>query len=211
MRRLVLATGNPDKAREIEDIFRPLDVAVVPVSRLIRTWSVEETTDSLAGNALLKARAAQSAANGTTIADDTGLFVDALEGAPGVRSSRYAGPGASYEENVRALLRALRLFSDEDRTARFRTVVALVRQDGEERIFEGELEGRILDIPRGKEGFGYDPVFLMPGEGKTLAELPLARKNAISHRARAFRAAAAFLAEHPDWLLDRAPTGDPCD
>lgn len=211
MRRLVLATGNADKVREIEDIFRPLDLEVVAVTRLDRTWSVEEVADSLAGNALLKARAARPAAHATTIADDTGLFVDALDGAPGVRSSRYAGRDATYADNVRALLNALRGVPEDDRTARFRTVVALVRADGEERTFEGELEGRIVAAGRGGGGFGYDPVFFVPDEGRTLAELPLARKNAISHRSRAFRAAAAFLTEHPDWLVGPDVALDPRD
>lgn len=202
VRRLVLATGNPDKTREIEPIFRPLDIEVVPVTALVPGWSVEEPAATLAGNALLKARAAASATGRTAIADDTGLFVDALDGAPGVRSSRYAGPEASYADNVGALLEALEAVPEEARTARFRTVVALVRPGGIERTFTGELEGRILAEPRGKGGFGYDPVFLVPEEGRTLAELPLAQKNAISHRARAFRGAASFLGVHPDWLAE---------
>ncbi|MGH7571565.1 MAG: RdgB/HAM1 family non-canonical purine NTP pyrophosphatase [Gemmatimonadota bacterium] len=208
MRRLVLATGNPDKVREIEDVFRPLDLPVVAVTRLVRDWSVAETAGSLAGNALLKARAARVATGEPAIADDTGLFVDGLESAPGVRSSRYAGPDATYADNVRALLDALRDVPEADRSASFRTLVALVRADGEERVFEGELRGRILAAPRGDGGFGYDPVFFVPEEGKALAELSLARKNAISHRAWAFRAAAAFLAARPEWLADAAAVGD---
>lgn len=211
MKRLVLATGNPDKAREIEHVFRPLGIEVVPVTALVSSWSVQESADSLVENALLKARAAVSLTHGTAIADDTGLFVDALEGAPGVLSSRYAGPGATYPDNVRALLEALSGIPEADGMARFRTAVALVRPGGGERTFTGELEGRILAAPRGTGGFGYDPVFLVPGENKTLAEISLAQKNAISHRARAFRAAAAFLSEHPDWLADRGTTVGPRD
>ncbi|MGH7550789.1 MAG: RdgB/HAM1 family non-canonical purine NTP pyrophosphatase [Gemmatimonadota bacterium] len=207
MRRLVLATGNPDKVREIEDVFRPLDLPVVAVTCLIQGWAVAETADTLAGNALLKARAARVVTGETTISDDTGLFVDALDGAPGVRSSRYAGFDATYADNVRALLEALRGVPEADRSARFRTLVALVRADGEEREFGGELRGRILAAPRGDRGFGYDPVFFVPEEGRTLAELPLDRKNAISHRARAFRAAAGFLVAHPEWLGDARGAG----
>lgn len=208
MRRLVLATGNADKVREIEELFLPLGLSVVAVTRLVRPWAIEETAGSLAGNALLKARAAWRATGGATIADDTGLFVDALGGAPGVRSSRYAGPEATYADNVRALLEALRDVPERQRTARFRTVVAFVQPDGGERTFEGELGGRILEAPRGDEGFGYDPVFFVPEEGKTLAELPLALKNAISHRSKAFRAVAAFLDAHPDRLEDRGAALD---
>lgn len=197
MSRLVLATGNPDKVREIEDIFQPLGLTVMAVTRLVPGWSVEETADTLAGNALLKARDACAVTGEATLADDTGLFVDALGGAPGVRSSRFAGPDATYADNVRALLEALRDVPEPRRGARFRTAVALVEPGGEERTFEGELEGRILDAPRGTEGFGYDPVFLVRGEGQTLAEMPLARKNALSHRARAFRTAAAYLRAWP--------------
>lgn len=197
MSRLVLATGNPDKVREIEDIFQPLGLTLLEVTRLVPGWSVEETADTLAGNALQKARDASAVTGEATLADDTGLFVDALGGAPGVRSSRFAGPDATYADNVRALLEALRDVSEPRRGARFRTAVALVQPGGEERIFEGELEGRILDAPRGAGGFGYDPVFLVRGEGQTLAEIPLARKNALSHRARAFRAAAAYLRARP--------------
>ncbi len=200
MRRLVLATGNADKVREIEDVFRPLDLPIVAVTRLVPDWTVAETDESLAGNALLKARAAGAATGVTAIADDTGLFVDTLDGDPGVRSSRYAGPDATYDDNVRALLEALRGVPESDRSARFRTCVALVRPDGQERVFEGELRGRILEAPRGDQGFGYDPVFLVSEEDRSLAELSLARKNAISHRARAFGAAATFLIANPEWI-----------
>ena len=200
MNRLVLATSNPDKTCEIEDLFRGLSVRIVPVTDVALGWSVEETADSLEGNALLKARAAREMSGEPTIADDTGLFVAALGGAPGVRSARFAGPGATYADNVRRLLHALYGRPEEERDAAFRTAVALVRPQGGERIFQGELRGRILESPRGGSGFGYDPVFLVPEEGRTLAELSLERKNAISHRSRAFRAARDFLERHPEWL-----------
>jgi XTP/dITP diphosphohydrolase len=198
--RLVLATSNPDKTREIEELFRGLSVRIVPVTRLVPGWSVEETADSLEGNALLKARGARQATGTAAIADDTGLFVAALGGAPGVRSSRFAGPGATYADNVRRLLDALDGRPAAERQAVFRTAVGLVRGDGEERVFLGELGGRILEAPRGGGGFGYDPVFLVPGEERTLAEMTLERKNGISHRSRAFRAARDFLERHPEWL-----------
>lgn len=200
MSRLVLATSNPDKSREIEELFRGLSVRIVPVTELVRGWSVEETADSLEGNALLKARAAREASGEPAIADDTGLFVAGLGGAPGVRSARFAGSDATYADNVRRLLESLAGHRGAERGARFRTVVALVRPGGEEMLFTGELEGRILEIPRGASGFGYDPVFFVREEGRTLAELSLERKNEISHRSRAFRAARDFLERHAHWL-----------
>ncbi|HET9581700.1 MAG TPA: RdgB/HAM1 family non-canonical purine NTP pyrophosphatase [Gemmatimonadota bacterium] len=205
MRRLVLATSNPDKTREIEELFRGLPVRIVRVTEVAPGWLVDETAGSLEGNALLKARAAREASGEPAIADDTGLFVAALGGAPGVRSARFAGPGASYADNVRRLLDALAGRPAGERIAVFRTAVALVRPDGGERVFVGELEGRILEAPRGEGGFGYDPVFHLPGEGVTLAEMPLRRKNEISHRARAFRAARDFLENHPEWLGGGGP------
>ncbi|CAN5242557.1 N/A [soil metagenome] len=161
---------------------------------------MEETSDTLTGNARLKAHAAVTATGEAAIADDSGLFVDALGGAPGVHSARHAGPGASYADNVEKLLTALRDVSFEERGARFRTIAVLMRPDGETRVFEGNLEGRILEAPRGREGFGYDPVFVPGGQEQTLAEMPLARKNRLSHRALAFTGAAAFLVAHPGWL-----------
>lgn len=200
MSRLVLATSNPDKTREIEELFRGLSVRIVPVTDVAPGWSVEETADSLEGNALLKARAAREASGEPAIADDTGLFVAAIGGAPGVRSARFAGPDASYADNVRRLLDALYGRPGEEREAVFRTAVALVRPGGGEKVFQGELKGCILESPRGEGGFGYDPVFLVPQEDRTLAEISLERKSEISHRSHAFRAARDFLERNPDWL-----------
>ncbi len=200
MRRLVLATSNPDKVREIEGLFRGLSVRIVPVTDIVPGWSVEETADSLEGNALLKARAVREASGELAIGDDTGLFVPVLGGAPGVRSARFAGPGATYADNVRRLLESMAGHSEAERAATFRTVVALVRPGGEERLFAGELRGRILERPRGAGGFGYDPVFFVPEEGRTLAELSLDTKNEISHRSRAFGAARRFLEADLAWL-----------
>lgn len=200
MSRLVLATSNPDKTREIEDLFRGLPIRIVPVTGILPGWSLEETADSLEGNAILKARGAAEATGEPAIADDTGLFVAALGGAPGVRSARFAGADATYADNVQRLLEDLRGRPPGEREAVFRTAVALVRPDGEERLFQGELRGVILESPRGGGGFGYDPVFLVPEEGRTLAEISLERKNALSHRSRAFRATRDFLETRPEWL-----------
>ncbi len=186
--RLVVASKNPDKIREVEAVL--LGLGLVHEIVRDRDWpEVAEEGDTLEENALEKARAVAAVTGLPALADDTGLEVDALGGAPGVHSARYAGPGAGYADNVRKLLAALR--GTEQRSARFRTVMALVVPGGEEVVAEGVLEGRIIAEPRGEGGFGYDPVFEV--EGRTLAELPAADKNAMSHRARALRALAELL------------------
>lgn len=190
MTRLVLATGNPHKVKEIEPLLAGAGVELVSVGGLLEGWEVDETGATLEENAALKARAAVRATGAPAVADDTGLFVDALDGEPGVRSSRYAGPECSYADNVRKLLAALT--GVEARGAHFRTAVVLACPDGSERAFEGRLAGTIGTEPRGAGGFGYDPVFVLPG-GETLAELPLSEKNRVSHRAAAFGALAAWL------------------
>lgn len=200
MTRLVLATGNPDKISEIAPLLAVLGVEPVAAGDRVEGWDVEETALTLEGNARLKARAAARATGLPAIGDDTGLFVDALGGEPGVRSSRYAGENVTYAENVAKLLAALSGVPEEARNACFRTVVALCRPDGTERSFSGELAGRITRAPVGHLGFGYDPVFRIAGDGRTLAELPLEEKNALSHRARALAGLVRFLREAPGWL-----------
>jgi XTP/dITP diphosphohydrolase len=183
--RLVVASKNPDKVSEIEMILEETKLA----SEIVRglDWpDVEETGDTLEENALLKARAVVDAVGLPVLADDTGLEVSALDGAPGVHTARFAGDGARYEDNVAKLIEVLG--GQEDRSARFRTVVALVFPDGVEIVAEGALEGVIADRPRGQEGFGYDPVFEV--EGRTLSEMEVDEKNSLSHRARAIRALA---------------------
>ncbi|GBE23599.1 MAG TPA: RdgB/HAM1 family non-canonical purine NTP pyrophosphatase [Actinobacteria bacterium] len=186
--RLVVASKNPDKIGEIEAVLRGLGLVDV-VARGLEWPDVEETGTTLEENALLKARAVAAAVGLPALADDTGLEVDALGGAPGVRSARYAGTDATYDDNVRRLL--AEVADAQDRSARFRTVMALVFPDGREIVGEGVLEGQIIDERRGTSGFGYDPVFLV--DGRTLAEIDPVEKNAISHRGRALRALAARL------------------
>lgn len=176
---------------------------VEAVTHLIDGWGVEETSATLTGNARLKAWAAVAATGLPAIADDTGLFVTSLGGAPGTQSARYAGPDASYGDNVEKLLAALREVSSGDRGALFRTIAVLLRPDGGMRIFAGSLGGRILEEARGGEGFGYDPVFVPAGHERTLAEMPLAEKNLSSHRARAFAGPVEFLVSNPGWLDGR--------
>lgn len=194
MTRLVLATGNPYKVEEIAPLLAGAGVQLVAVGELIDGWEVEETGGTLEENAALKARAGARATGEAVVADDTGLFVEALDGAPGVRSSRYAGPGCSYADNVRKLLAAMAGVEEGARGARFRSVAVLACPDGSERVFEGVLEGSIATRPRGTGGFGYDPVFVLPS-GETLAELSLEAKNRVSHRALAFSALAIWLAD----------------
>ncbi len=186
--RLVVASQNPDKVAEVVTILGSLPLGVELVDGL--TWpEVEETEDTLEGNALLKARAVAAHTGLAALADDTGLEVAALEGRPGVHTARYAGPDAGYADNVAKLLADLDGVAD--RSARFRTVVALVRVGGPDLVAEGFLDGRIGFEPRGDGGFGYDPIFLV-GD-RTLAELEPAEKSEISHRARALRALAVLL------------------
>lgn len=186
--RLVVASKNQDKLREIEAVLLGMGLVDEIVTGL--DWpDIEETEPTLEGNALLKARAVAAATGMPSLADDTGLEVDALGGAPGVRSSRFAGEAASYADNVRFLLE--QLAGQTERSARFRTVMALVIPNGEEVVAEGVLDGRILDRLRGDSGFGYDPVFDV--DGRTLAEFSTAEKNAISHRGRALCALAEKL------------------
>lgn len=194
MKTFVLATANPDKAREIEAILAGLDVTLVP--RPADVPEVVEDGETLEDNALLKARALCDATGMASIADDTGLFVDALNGAPGVFSARYAGEHATYGDNCQKMLRELDGVAAAERTARFRTVAAVAYPDGSWFVVDGEVEGLIALEPRGENGFGYDPIFLPDGQrGRSMAELTPEEKHALSHRGNAFRALADALAE----------------
>ncbi|HVR78742.1 MAG TPA: RdgB/HAM1 family non-canonical purine NTP pyrophosphatase [Acidimicrobiia bacterium] len=186
--RLVVASKNPDKVSEIEEVLTATGLVDEIVGGL--EWpDVEETGESLEANALLKARFVMETVGLPAVADDTGLEVRALGGAPGVNTARYAGPDATYAENVDLLLRELT--GKDDRSARFVTVIALAMPDGVELAVEGALEGVIAREPRGRGGFGYDPVFEV--EGLTLSEMGVGMKNKLSHRARAIRSLAAAL------------------
>jgi len=190
--RLVIGSKNRDKVEELESVL----AATGLVGEIVRglDWpDVEETGDTLEDNAVLKARAVTEAVGLPSVADDTGLEVLALGGRPGVRTARYAGPEASYADNVRLLLDELEGIGD--RRARFKTVVAIVTPDGWETVAEGSLDGVIAEAPRGSGGFGYDPVFEV--EGRTLSEMGVEHKNMLSHRARALRALAESLGAAP--------------
>lgn len=187
--RLVFATNNAHKLQEVRQILGDA-FEVVSLEEIGCRDDIPETEPTLEGNALLKARWVASRYGCSCFADDTGLEVDALGGAPGVRSARYAAsegaPDHDSEANMRLLLRNLE--GEADRRARFRTVMALVRGNGEEVTVSGRVEGRIIEEPRGSDGFGYDPVFVPDGDTRTFAEMTAAEKNAVSHRRRATEA-----------------------
>lgn len=186
--RVVLATGNAGKLREMQAILAPLDIEIVAQSEFDFP-AVEETGLSFIENALLKARHATLHTGLPAIADDSGLEVDALNGAPGIYSARYAGPDASDDDNNRELLNNLAGKSADQRSARFQCLMVFMRhpEDPTPLISQGTWQGRILDGPRGSGGFGYDPLFLIPDRNQTSAELAPEVKNEISHRGRALR------------------------
>lgn len=199
--RFVLATANPDKAREIVEVVAGTGIELEPRDPTIP--DVEETGATLEENARLKAEAIMRATGRPAIADDTGLEVDALDGAPGVRSARFAGPDASYADNVALLLERLTDAPPGHRSARFATVAIARWPDGHEIAAIGTVEGTIAPEPKGSGGFGYDPVFVpTEGDGRTFAEMTAAEKHSLSHRGRAFRSLV-------DGVLAMTATDDP--
>lgn len=193
MAAFVLATANAHKAHEIRQVLQPYGIELL--DRPQDVPDVAETEMTLEGNALLKARALTDATGLPAIADDTGLFVDALEGRPGVYSARYAGENATFADNVSKALTELDGIDDERRSARFRSVIAVTYPDGTSWWVDGVLEGMILHSPIGEEGFGYDVIFAPSDFGGTsLAQMSPDEKNAISHRGQALRAFAEKVA-----------------
>jgi len=191
--KVVLATRNRHKAGEIAAILTGVSVELVSLADVPGAPEVEETGETLEANALLKAESAAKHSGLAAAADDTGLFVDALDGAPGVSSARFAGPERDFRKNNVRLLAELEGLSPGKRTARFECVVALVIPGRPPFFFKGVLPGRIVEVPRGANGFGYDPVFQPEDMETTLAELSAEAKNAISHRCIAFRRLGDFL------------------
>ncbi len=192
MQRLLLATNNPGKVREFRRLLANVPFALATPAEAGLNLDVEETGASYAENAALKARAFAAAGNCLALADDSGIEVDALGGAPGVYSARYGGPGLDDRARVDLLLRELAGVPLAARTARFRAVVVVSGPGFAERCFEGVFEGSIALEPRGDGGFGYDPVFLLP-DGRTSAELSPEEKDRLSHRGIAVRKAATYL------------------
>lgn len=199
---LVIATRNAGKLREIRHLLAGVGIAVLGLESFPELPEVEEDGETFAANAEKKARTIARLTGRPVLADDSGLEVDALDGAPGVYSARYAGPGASDADNNRKLLSALVAVPADRRQAAFRCVMAYCSPNGDCTLFEGRLAGLVLDAPRGDRGFGYDPLFLVPEYAKTLAELPLEVKNRISHRGQALRKVI-------DWLRANSGTGGP--
>ena len=186
MTAFVLATFNRDKVRELSRLLPDAGIELRSLADFPGATSPVEDGQTLLENARIKARAALAVTKMPVIADDTGLEVEALGGEPGVHAAYFAGPRATYDDNVALLLERLKGVPAERRAARFRTICVALLPDGREVIGEGTLEGRILEERRGSGGFGYDPVFGLP-DGRALAELSAEEKNAISHRGRAAR------------------------
>lgn len=186
----VLASHNPGKIKELEALLAPRGLTVLGAGSL-GLPEPEETESSFSGNARLKAEAAARASGRVSLADDSGLSVDALDGAPGVYSARWAGPDKDFTAAMARVRRELEAKDAKDFGARFVCVLALAHPDGETRLYEGEVRGTLTFPPRGQHGFGYDPIFTPEGHDQTFAEMDASAKRALSHRARAFAAMTA--------------------
>jgi XTP/dITP diphosphohydrolase len=195
MEKLLLATRNQGKVKELAELLAGLPYEMVSLDYAGITGEVEETGATFMENAILKAAAYAAVSGVLTLADDSGLEVDALGGRPGVLSARYGGPGLSDEDRVDLLLKGLKDVPWEKRTARFRCVIAIAGLGGNVRTVEGVVEGVIQYKPEGSNGFGYDPIFYLPDKQCTTAQLPSQEKNLISHRGQAALRAAALLGQ----------------
>ncbi|MBC2722635.1 XTP/dITP diphosphatase [Desulfosporosinus sp.] len=191
--KIILATQNQGKIRELQDLLGEEDIEVLSLKDIEDWEDVEENGKTFADNAALKARAAVEKTGLIALADDSGLEVDALDGAPGVYSARFAGEPKNDHRNNDKLLELLETVPDDQRQARFRCALVVATPEGKEFLTEGTVEGQILTERRGTDGFGYDPLFFVPEYARTMAELTLAEKNKLSHRAQAFRKAIPIL------------------
>lgn len=190
--QIVLATHNRGKMEEMSAILGHLSIELLTLDEFHHIGNIPETGDTLKDNAFIKAETVQKLTGLPALADDTGLEVDAFNGAPGIYSARYAGEDATFDDNCQKMLKELKGIPAEKRTARFRTVIAFVN-GGEKEWVEGVVEGQILEERRGSGGFGYDPIFYYPPLKKTFAELDSVEKNSISHRGKALRNFCAIL------------------
>ena len=186
--KIVFATGNEGKMREVRLILQDLGFPVLSMKEAGVSLDMEENGTTFAENAMIKARAVWEKTGGIVLADDSGLVVDYLGGEPGVYSARYLGEDTSYEIKNQAIIDRLADAKEEERTARFVSAIAAVLPDGSELVTEGTVEGLIAHEPAGNGGFGYDPIFYLPEYGVTSAEIPIEKKNEISHRGKALEA-----------------------
>lgn len=186
--KIVFATGNEGKMREVRLILQDLGFPVLSMKDAGVSLDIEENGTTFAENAMIKARAVWEKTGGIVLADDSGLVVDYLGGEPGVYSARYLGEDTSYEIKNQAIIDRLADAKEEERTARFISAIAAVLPDGSELVTEGTVEGLIAHEPAGNGGFGYDPIFYLPEYGVTSAEIPIEKKNEISHREKALEA-----------------------
>lgn len=196
MFEIVISSGNKEKKRELKALLKGLSIKVLDLNDFPAATKVKETGKTFEANAKLKALQIAKFTKRITLADDSGLVVKALGGKPGVRSARFAGDGASYGENNRKLLKLLEGVPENKRGAKFVSVVAIADQRGVIGAARGECSGRITLAPKGRNGFGYDPVFFSPEFKKTFAELTASQKNSISHRGRALKKARAVILSH---------------
>ncbi|MCF0228789.1 MAG: XTP/dITP diphosphatase [Parasporobacterium sp.] len=191
--KVIMATSNANKVKEIQQMLEGTDIEIVSLKEAGIVMDVEETGTTFAENAALKAEAVRDASGTTAIADDSGLVIDYLGGAPGIYSSRFMGEDTSYDIKNNAIIEKLNGVPDEERSARFVCAVAIAFPDGHTETAEGIFEGRIAYEPAGCGGFGYDPIFYLPERGCTSAELTAEEKNAISHRGKAIKKAVEIL------------------
>ncbi|MDN7245914.1 XTP/dITP diphosphatase [Planococcus shenhongbingii] len=198
MKKVIIATQNLGKARDFEALLRPFGYEVLTLKDVAQDMDVEETGTTFEENAILKAEAVAEALQIPVIADDSGLEIDALNGEPGVYSARYAGGEKSDNANIDKVLEKMAGVPENERTARFRCVLAVAAPNRKTETFSGSCEGEILTERRGENGFGYDPIFWVPSEGRAMAELKPEEKAAISHRGNALQKLKLAM---PEWLL----------
>ncbi len=191
--KLVIATGNQDKVKEINEILSGTDFTAISMKEAGVNPDIIEDGDTFEENALIKAKAVHDLLGGYVMADDSGLCIDYLDGAPGVYSARFCGENSSYEEKFKKINEMLDGAKDEERTAKFVCAIAVVRPDGTNFVVHGEICGLLLKEPVGENGFGYDPIFYVPEFGMTTAQMPLEQKNSISHRGQALKKMVAKL------------------
>lgn len=193
--RIVIATGNQDKVREINEILEGTDFEAVSMKSIGVNPEIIEDADTFEGNALIKAKTVHEYVNDYVMADDSGLCIDALDGAPGVYSARFCGENSTYEEKFKKIFEMLRDVPEEKRTAHFVCAIAVVRPDGTSFTVKGQCDGILHEKPMGENGFGYDPIFYVPEFNMTTAQMDPAQKHSISHRGKALASMVAKLLE----------------